>query len=159
MATLGRAEAGQFNVNSESPRPLAFVHALNRSAPLLLLPLRDVNCGSQLLRCWCVPSCGASSVARPDAPAPPPPAVAATETVTFDKAAAEEYVQKKQIHKLMGGLMQTLVDNKPADPIDFLVKTLEKMEEAEAARPTGPSAVSDPEAALEPEPEPEQPAA
>ena len=51
MATLGRAEAGQFNVNSESPRPLAFVHALNRSAPLLLLPLRDVNCGSQLLRC------------------------------------------------------------------------------------------------------------
>jgi len=79
--------------------------------------------------------------------------------VTFDKAAAEEYVQKKQIHKLMGGLMQTLVDNKPADPIDFLVKTLEKMEEAEAARPTGPSAVSDPEAALEPEPEPEQPAA
>ena len=55
MATLGRAEAGQFNVNSESPRPLAFVPALNRSAPLLLLPLRDVNCGSQLLRCWCAP--------------------------------------------------------------------------------------------------------
>ena len=46
MATLGRAEAGQFNVNSESPRPLAFVHALNRSAPLLLLPLRDVNCAA-----------------------------------------------------------------------------------------------------------------
>ena len=158
MATLGRAEAGQFNVNSESPRPLTFVPALNRSASFAPAPGRQLRLPTPALL-WCAPSCGASSVARPDAPAPPPPAVAATETVTFDKAAAEEYVQKKQIHKLMGGLMQTLVDNKPADPIDFLVKTLEKMEEAEAARPTGPSAVSDPEAALEPEPEPEQPAA
>eukprot|EP01045_Picozoa_sp_COSAG04_P007295 COSAG04_NODE_379_length_15473_cov_3.329322_4_plen_89_part_00 len=77
MATLGRVEAGQFNVNSEpSPIHSPFARALcavlaNRSAPLLLLPLRDdielrlptpAAAGTGVL-----PSCGAPSAARPDA--------------------------------------------------------------------------------------------
>ena len=55
------------------------------------------------------------------------------ETPTFDTAQAEKYLQDQQIHKLMGGLLQALVDNKPADPVDFLVTELTRMEQAESA--------------------------
>jgi hypothetical protein len=55
------------------------------------------------------------------------------EAPTFDAAAVERYLQEKQIHKLMGGLMQSLVDSKPSDPVDFLVEALTQMERSEAA--------------------------
>ena len=55
------------------------------------------------------------------------------EPPSFDAEAAERYLQEKQIHKLMGGLMQSLVDSKPSDPVDFLVDALTEMERREAA--------------------------
>jgi hypothetical protein len=55
------------------------------------------------------------------------------EAPKFDAEAAERYLQEKQIHKLMGGLMQSLVDSKPSDPVDFLVDALTQMERREAA--------------------------
>jgi hypothetical protein len=55
------------------------------------------------------------------------------EAPKFDKEAAEQYLQQKEIHKLMGGLMKSLVDSKPADPVEFLLETLTQMESSEAA--------------------------
>lgn len=55
------------------------------------------------------------------------------EAPKFDKEAVERYLQQKEIHKLMGGLMKSLVDNKPADPVEFLLETLTQMEQSEAA--------------------------
>ena len=82
------------------------------------------------------------------------------EVPKFDKDAAERYLKEKEIHKLMGGLLQTLVDNKPTDPVDFLVDTLTKMEESETAahakaevQQKAPAAAPVQELETEPEPE------
>ena len=54
------------------------------------------------------------------------------EAPKFDKEEAEKYLKDKHIHKLMGTLLQSLVDSKPADPVDFLVESLTKMEAEES---------------------------
>ena len=48
----------------------------------------------------------------------------------------EDYLEQKKLYELFEGLMKSLIVNKPADPVDFLIKKLQQPESKSYARIT-----------------------
>ena len=38
----------------------------------------------------------------------------------------EDYLEQKKLYELFEGMMKALIVNKPADPVDFLIKKLQQ---------------------------------
>ena len=48
----------------------------------------------------------------------------------------EDYLEQKKLYELFEGMMKALIVNKPADPVDFLIKKLQQPESKSLARIT-----------------------
>ena len=48
----------------------------------------------------------------------------------------EDYLEQKKLYELFEGMMKSLIVNKPADPVDFLIKKLQQPESKSIERIT-----------------------